>query len=96
LQYYKKLIFEGGIMPELRDFFGGRSMKYWYVAFVISIGWLVATLANNGSVSQYELTIYDNEGNAVKTEIVDKYRMKQPETLPVTKSYKPIKPVSFL
>ncbi|MGE4496843.1 MAG: hypothetical protein AB7E48_03110 [Deferribacterales bacterium] len=83
-------------MPELRDIFGGASMKYWYVAFIISMAWLVASLVNNAAVSQYELTLYDNEGKVIETKIVDKYRLQTPESLPVTKSYKPIKPVSFL
>lgn len=83
-------------MPELRDIFGGASMKYWYVAFIISMAWLVGSLVNSSAVSKYELTFYDNEGNIIKTEIVDRSRFQAPETLPVTKSYKPIKPLSFL
>lgn len=85
-------------MPELRNIFGGTSMKYWYVAFIISMAGLVAVLINSASVTQFELTIYDNEGRVVETRIVDKddVELRSPENLPVTKSYKPLKPVSFL
>lgn len=85
-------------MPELRNIFGGTGMKYWYVAFIISMAWLVAALVNSAAVSQFELTVYDNEGRVVETRIVNRSdaELRSPENLPVTKSYKPIKPVSFL
>lgn len=81
---------------EFSKYFGGSYMPYWYGAFVLVVGWFVINLFNNASVSRYELTAYDNAGNALGSKIVDARTMTPPEKLPVTKSYKPVKPVKFL
>ncbi|MGE4466063.1 hypothetical protein [Sphaerochaeta sp.] len=83
-------------MKRFNQYFGGKYMRYWYVAFVLVIAWFVLNLFNNGSVSRYELTAYDADGKVLDSMMVDASSMSQPETLPVPKSYKPVKPVKFL
>lgn len=83
-------------LKSISQYFGGRYMKFWYVAFVLVMGWFVLGLVNRMAVSSYELTGYDSNGNVVGTKIVDMNTMTNPDRLPVTKSYKPIKPVKFL
>jgi hypothetical protein len=78
------------------QYFGGQYMKYWYIAFVLVIGWFTIHLVNNGAVNKYELTIYDSNGKIVEKKIVDGRTMPRPERLAITKSYKPIKPIKFL
>ncbi|WP_022852135.1 hypothetical protein [Limisalsivibrio acetivorans] len=83
-------------MPEFSRFFTGSSLKYWYIAFVISLAWLIGSMVNARAVTQYEVTLYDRDGQVKDVRIVDKYRLQAPESLQVPKSYRPIKPVSFL
>lgn len=78
------------------QYFGGKYMKYWYVAFVVVMGWFVLNLANSIAVSSYELTAYDQNGRALGSEIVHRDTMSKPERLPITKAYRPVKPIKFL
>jgi len=71
-------------------------MPYWYVAFVLVVGWFVINLVNKGAVSKYEITLYSDDGKAVGTKVIERATMPRPERLPVAKSYKPIKPIKFL
>jgi len=71
-------------------------MRYWYIAFAVVIIWFTVNMVNNGAVSSYELTAYDNAGNVVGTKVVNGDTMSAPERLPITKSYKPLKPIGIL
>lgn len=71
-------------------------MKYWYVAFVVVLGWFILIMVNNSAVSKYKLTAYDSNGKVLGTQIVHRQAMAPPESLPVTKSYTPLKPIGFL
>jgi len=71
-------------------------MKYWYVAFAVVMLWFILNLLNNAAVSRYELTAYDSDGNVIGSTEVQSGTMAPPERLPITKSYKPYKPVKFL
>lgn len=83
-------------IKKFNQYFGGKYMKYWYVAFVLVMGWFLLNLFNNGAVHRYVLTAYDSDGKVLASAEVDAATMSQPESLPVTKSYSPIKPVKFL
>ena len=83
-------------MKDFNKYFGGRYMRYWYVAFVLVMGWFILNLFNNSSVTRYMLTYYDANGNVLDSAEVSTSTMNQPETLPISKSYTPIKPVIFL
>lgn len=83
-------------IKRFNQYFGGRYMKYWYVAFVIVMSWFVVNLFNNGSVHTYVLTAYSNDGKPLNSMVVDQVNMVQPEALPVAKAYKPVKPIKFL
>jgi len=80
---------------KMNSIFTGKFLKYWYIAFFIVIGYMFLLMANNGAVSQYELTIYDEQGKVVETKIMDRNNWQAPESLPVTKSYRPIKPLDI-
>lgn len=71
-------------------------MKYWYIAFVAVVLWFTVNLVNNGAVSSYELIGFDASGNVVGSKTVHMNSMTPPERLPVTKSYRPIKPIKIL
>jgi hypothetical protein len=81
---------------EISQYFGGRYMRYWYVAFAAVMIWFIVNLLNNSAVSKYEFTAFDSEGNVLGKTIVQRGSMVDPERLPVTKAYKPIKPIGFL
>ena len=78
------------------QYFGGRYMKYWYVAFALVMIWFVINLLNNSVVSRYHLTAYDSSGKVVGSKEVRADSMSRPERLPISKSYEPIKPIKFL
>jgi len=78
------------------QYFGGRYMKYWYVAFAFVVIWFTVNLVNSSAVSSYELVGYDNKGNVVGRKVVNTDSMTPPERLPVAKAYRPIKPIKFL
>lgn len=71
-------------------------MPYWYAAFAVIMIWFILNLVNNSSVSRYELTAYDANGKELGSKTVMAETMTPPERLPVTKAYKPVKPVKFL
>lgn len=71
-------------------------MRYWYVAFVLVMGWFLLNVFNNGSVNSYILKAYDTDGTPLGSMEVSVSTMSQPESLPVAKEYVPIKPVKFL
>jgi hypothetical protein len=83
-------------MKRFNQYFGGKYMKYWYVAFVLVISWFMLNLFNNGSVNRYELTAYSADGKVLDSMVVEPGSMSPPESLPVPKAYKPVKPVKFL
>jgi len=71
-------------------------MRYWYAAFAIVIIWFTINMVNNSAVRSYELTGYDQNGNKLGSQIVNADTMTAPERLPITKAYKPLKPIGFL
>lgn len=83
-------------LSSFSQYFGGRYMFYWYAAFVVVVGWFALNLVNNSAVSSYEITAYDTDGKALASQIVHADSMTPPERLPITKAYRPIKPVKFL
>ncbi|MGE4318695.1 MAG: hypothetical protein AB7E96_07280 [Deferribacterales bacterium] len=83
-------------IKKFNQYFGGRYMPYWYVAFALVMGWFLLNLFNNSSVQRYELTAYDTDGKVIDSMEVSASTMSQPESLPITKAYRPIKPVKFL
>lgn len=83
-------------MKKFNQYFGGKYMRYWYGAFVLVMGWFLLNLFNNGSVNSYILTAYDTDGKSMGSMEVSVSSMSQPESLPVSKEYTPIKPVKFL
>lgn len=83
-------------MKKFNQYFGGRYMKYWYAAFVVVMGWFIVNQFNDAAVTRYVLTAYDPHGNVIDSMEVNQATMNQPESLPITKAYTPIKPIKFL
>lgn len=83
-------------MKQFNQYFGGRYMKYWYVAFFVVMAWFIVNLFNDASVNRYVLTAYDATGHPIDSMEVNQTTMNQPESLPITKAYTPIKPIKFL
>lgn len=52
-------------------FFGGQYMKYWYIATVLVIVFMVASFMNAKNIEGLNLTIYSNEGEIVKEVFID-------------------------
>lgn len=52
-------------------FFGGKYMKYWYVATVLVICFMVASYMNSKNIEGLNLTIYNNDGEIVKEVFID-------------------------
>ncbi len=52
-------------------FFGGEYMKYWYIATVLVIGFMIASYMNAKNLEGLNLTIYNNEGEIVKEVFID-------------------------
>lgn len=97
LEYEIKIGYKTAMnMKKFNQYFGGQYMKYWYVAFVIVMGWFILTSFNNASVNRYVLIAYDPAGNVIDTMEVTQSTMSQPESLPITKAYTPLKPIKFL
>jgi uncharacterized protein YuzE len=81
---------------DFTKYFGGDYMRYWYIAFAVVIIWFTINLVNNSAVREYELTAYDTNGKVIGTKAVNANTMTAPERLPISKSYKPKKPIKFL
>ncbi len=52
-------------------FFGGKYMKYWYIAAVLIIISMVVSYMNAKNIEGLNLTIYSNEGEIVKEVFID-------------------------
>ena len=81
---------------QFSQYFGGKYMPWWYGAFAVVMLWFLLNMVNNSAVTTYELTAYDSSGKVVGTKTVNGNTMTAPERLPVTKEYRPVKPVKFL
>lgn len=80
-------------MGKFNQYFTGKYLKFWYAAFAVTLIWFALTMFNNGGVKKYELTIFNAKGEVVRTMVMDRTNWKIPETLPMTKVYRPIKPI---
>ena len=81
------------IFRDFNRFFTGKYLKYWYAALFVVIAWIVIVTFNNRNVNKFEVTIYNSNGEVVEKRIIDRYNWVSPEKLPVTKTYRPIKPL---
>ena len=52
-------------------FFGGQYMKYWYIAAVVVIGFMVASFINAKNIEGLDLTLYNNKGEIVEEVFID-------------------------
>ena len=52
-------------------FFGGQYMKYWYIAAVVVIGFMIATYMNAKNLEGLDLTLYNSKGEIVEEVFID-------------------------
>ena len=52
-------------------FFGGKYMKYWYIAAVLIIIFMAGSYMNAKNIEGFDLTIYNNEGKIAGEVFVD-------------------------
>ena len=72
-------------------FFGNEYIKFWYVAFAITIGLMYLDHINNSSINQFKFTQYDNLGNVVKEELITETEIAVKLKTPGHKSFEPVK-----
>ncbi|MCA1981246.1 MAG: hypothetical protein LDL10_06885 [Calditerrivibrio sp.] len=79
-------------MKKFSQFFGGKYMPYWYVAFGIVVIIMFAGFVNSSSVEKFKLTIFDNSGKKIEERILTRTELeKLNEPLPFSKAFEPIK-----
>ncbi len=58
----------GERIKKFSKYFGGQYMKYWYIAFAITVLIMAFYYINERNIKYYTWTVYDENGTAVHTE----------------------------
>lgn len=49
-------------------YFGGKYMKYWYIAFAVVVAFMFASSINDAGVKNFKYTAYNRDGSVNYTE----------------------------
>ncbi len=60
------------MFKKISKYFGGKYMKYWYIAFAISVVLLAGYSFSKSKVDTFKLTVYNEDGSIASEEIVSK------------------------
>lgn len=79
-------------MGRFSEYFGGKYMKFWYIAFGLVLMWMGLSYYNSLAVDTYEVTIYNTDGTVQATTTMNRMELvrKFPE-MPAHVSYHPVK-----
>ncbi len=72
----------GEKIKKFSKYFGGVYMKYWYIAFAITVLLMTAFYISEKSISKYTFTVYNEDGSVASVE-----EISQEETQIKARSY---------
>lgn len=64
-------------MKKFNFIFTGKYLKFWYIAFALTIGLMVLNYTRLRAVNDYTLYVYDNSGNVIQTEHLTRGEINQ-------------------
>ena len=62
----------GERMKKFTKYFGGQYMKYWYIAFAITVLLMLAFSISDSKVDKFKFTIYNEDGSIQSDQIISK------------------------
>lgn len=62
----------GERMKKFTKYFGGQYMKYWYIAFAITVLLMLAFSISDSKVDKFKFTIYNEDGSIQSEQIISK------------------------
>lgn len=78
-------------MKKFSKYFGGEYMKYWYIAFAITIAIMVLNFISAKNVREFEITVFDNKGNIIEKKVYHKNELRIIEKIRQPKAVFPLK-----
>ena len=62
----------GERFKKFSKYFGGQYMKYWYIAFAITVLLMFAFSISDSKVDKFKFTIYNEDGSIQSEQIISK------------------------
>ena len=62
----------GERFKKFSKYFGGQYMKYWYIAFAITVLLMLAFSISDSKVDKFKFTIYNEDGSIQSEQIISK------------------------
>ena len=66
-------------------------MKYWYVAFAITIAIMALSFISAKNVREFEITVFDRDGNIIEKKVYHKNELRIIEKIRQPKAVFPLK-----
>lgn len=57
---------------KISSYFGGKYMKYWYVAFAVTVLLMLAFSVSEAKVDKFVFTVYNDDGSIQSERIISK------------------------
>lgn len=62
----------GERFKKFSKYFGGQYMKYWYIAFAITVLLMFAFSISDSKVDKFKFTVYNKDGSIQSEQIISK------------------------
>ena len=62
----------GETIKKFSRFFGGEYMKYWYIAFAVTVLLMLAFSIADSKVDKFKFTVYNEDGTIQSEQIISK------------------------
>ena len=62
----------GERFKKFSKYFGGQYMKYWYIAFAITVFLMLAFSISDSKVDKFKFTVYNEDGSIQSEQIISK------------------------
>lgn len=62
----------GERFKKFSKYFGGQYMKYWYIAFAVTVILMLAFSIADSKVDKFKFTIYNEDGSIKSEQIISK------------------------
>lgn len=62
----------GEKIKKFSRFFGGEYMKYWYIAFAVTVLLMLAFSIADSKVDKFKFTVYNEDGTIQSEQIISK------------------------
>jgi hypothetical protein len=78
-------------MKRFNKYFGGEYMKYWYVAFIVTIAIMALNMISAKNVREFEITVFDKNGQVIEKKVYHKNELRIIEKIRQPKAVMPLK-----